>query len=502
MCGYEFEAGIARVPYNEFYAFFREVEGDFTPPLMNRVDPRTCYEKWRRLAEVVVCRRENEVVGLCCFYVNDFDQKKAYISFIAVLREHRGRGIASSMLRQAARIARRKGMERLGIHTNSEAARELYMTRHDFLLCKATPTPDEGYVRYYMEKQLNNLSMNILLTSAGRRTYLVQYFKDVLKGKGRVHASNSLMTYTLTQADKCVITPGIYDDGYIDFLLKYCQQEKITAIIPLFDIDLPVLALHSERFVKAGVRLIVSSERVTSICNDKWETYCFLKGIGCTQPQTFLSFDAAEKALQTGSISFPLFIKPRWGMGSIGIFQAETMDELRVLYQKVKREIFKTYLRFEAKADENACVLIQEKIDGQEYGLDVLNNLSGHYVTTIAKKKLAMRAGETDSAEIVDAARFEPVGRLLSHSLSHIGNLDVDCFLSDAGEIYVLELNCRFGGQYPFSHSAGADFPRQIVTWLEGGANNPQYYTPRVGTISVKELSPVVMYSPPDSESE
>lgn len=33
--------------------------------------------------------------------------------------------------------------------------------------------------RYYLEKTLINRIMNILLTSAGRRTYLVEYFKKL-----------------------------------------------------------------------------------------------------------------------------------------------------------------------------------------------------------------------------------------------------------------------------------------------------------------------------------
>ncbi len=494
MCGYVFDSGMGEMPYEDFLEFIREVEGDFIPTLLNRVSPEDCYEKWGTLADVVVCRCGGRVIGLCSFYANDGEQRRAYISFIAVLRKHRGRGIASAMLRQAARIAANKGMERLGIHTNSEAAYTLYTTRHDFRLCNATPVPEEGYVRYYMEKELNAMSLNILLTSAGRRTYLVHYFKDALKGKGMVHASNSIMTYTLTQADKYVITPGIYDDGYIDFLLDYCRQENISAIIPLFDIDLPVLASNQQRFDAEGVRLIVSPSRVTSICNDKWETYLFLKSLGCVQPHSFLSLDEAERALAEGTITFPLFLKPRWGMGSIGVYQAENADELRVFYQKVQRDIFKTYLRFEAREAEDSCVLIQEKIAGSEYGLDVLNDLSGNYVTTIAKKKIAMRAGETDVACIVDNAPFEAIGRLLSTRLSHTANLDVDCFLTDSGDIFILELNCRFGGQYPFSHCAGADFPRQIIAWLEGKGNNSEYFTPRIGTQSVKELVPTVFH--------
>lgn len=94
--------------------------------------------------------------------------------------------------------------------------------------------------------------MNILLTSAGRRTYMIQYFKKALKGLGLVHASNSVFTYTLSQADKYVITPQIYDDGYIEFLLAYCRKENVSAIISLFDIDLPILAKNKKHLQKMG----------------------------------------------------------------------------------------------------------------------------------------------------------------------------------------------------------------------------------------------------------
>ena len=86
--------------------------------------------------------------------------------------------------------------------------------------------------------------MNILLVSAGRRTYLVNYFKHALNGQGTVHASNSIMTYTLTQADEHVITPAIYSNEYVPFLIDYCKKYNIMAIISLFDIDLPLSLIH------------------------------------------------------------------------------------------------------------------------------------------------------------------------------------------------------------------------------------------------------------------
>lgn len=335
--------------------------------------------------------------------------------------------------------------------------------------------------------------MNILLTSVGRRTYLIDYFKDAVKGNGYVFASNSSYTYSLSHADKWVLTPTIYDDLYIDFLINYCIENEIEAIVSLFDIDLFVLAKNKKRFNNIGVNLIVSDEDVIKICNDKWLTYQFLKEHNIKTPRTYISIDKAKQDIYSGVLSFPLIIKPRWGMGSIGIYKADNIDELEIFLKKLKNEIFGTYLKFESTTDSENCVLIQEKINGQEFGIEILNDLAGKYVTTIAKKKIAMRAGETDIAEIVEPKPFINYARVLSNSLHHIANLDVDCFISDNGEIYVLELNSRFGGQYPFSHLAGVDFPNQIIKWLKGESSDPSLYTPEIGKISCKDLRPVII---------
>lgn len=334
--------------------------------------------------------------------------------------------------------------------------------------------------------------MNILLTSAGRRTYLIDYFKQAIGDEGLVYASNSVLTYTLLQADKYVITPAIYDEGYIDFLINYCKEENISVIISLFDIDLPVLAKHRLDFKKNGIDVIVSDENVTNICNDKWLTYQFLKEIGIPQVYTCASYETAKDAIEAGELKFPVILKPRWGMGSIGIYQVDNESELSVLYDKLKRDIFNTYLKFESNADPEFCILIQEKIVGQEYGIEVLNDLEGNYVTTVAKKKIAMRSGETDVAEIVDNSAFVPIASLISQRLKHIANLDVDCFVAGDNTVYVLEMNCRFGGQYPFSHLSGVNFPRQIIQWVKGKKTDWSLITPKVGTVGCKDITPVV----------
>ncbi len=332
--------------------------------------------------------------------------------------------------------------------------------------------------------------MNILLTSVGRRSYMVSYFKEALNGNGEMHASNSVETYSMKLADKSVITPLIYDESYIDFILSYSVKNKIKAIIPLFDIDLPILAKNKLRFEEKGINVIVSSFEVTQICNDKWHTYHFLKKQGFQTPKTYITLNECIQAIENGEITYPLIIKPRWGMGSIGVFQADNNDELSVFYKKTQNIIFNSYLKYESNFEAESSMIIQEKLIGEEYGIDVFNDLNKKFLACIPKKKLEMRAGETDIAEIVENTVLFEIGEKLSKSLKHVANLDVDCF-KVGNKYFVIELNCRFGGQYPFSHIAGANFPKAIVNMLSGIEVTPDLIECKIGTVGYKDITTV-----------
>jgi len=335
--------------------------------------------------------------------------------------------------------------------------------------------------------------MNLLLTSVGRRTYMVKYFQQVLSETGLVHASNSNdNALALYQADKYIISPIIYDKNYINFLLKYCKVNSISAIIPLFDIDLPILAASQSRFKKHGTQVVVSDYETTQICNDKWKSYKFLVSIDVPTPISFISIKDCLEALNNATISFPLIIKPRWGMGSIGIYQVDNVNELEILYQKTKRDIFSTYLKYESSIDIESSVIIQEKLQGDEFGIDVFNDLNGNFLTCIPKRKIAMRAGETDVAIILENEELYKLGNRISRSLKHIANMDVDCFLVN-GIYYVLEMNCRFGGQYPFCHLAGANFPKAVINMLKGESVNKEVLHATVGTLGIKDIEPKIL---------
>ena len=179
-------------------------------------------------------------------------------------------------------------------------------------------------------------------------------------------------------------------------------------------------------------------------------------------------------------------------MGSISINIVRNVDELTVLYKKCKYEIESSYLKYESRTEIDKSVIIQEFIKGQEYGIDIYKDLSGKLVSMITKKKVAMRSGETDIAEIVENSVFQNFVNTIADNLDFTGVLDVDCFLAD-GVIYGLEINPRISGSYPFSHIAGTRYPIQLIKWLKGEETDLELLSAEIGVRGCKELTPVVM---------
>lgn len=331
--------------------------------------------------------------------------------------------------------------------------------------------------------------MNVLLTSVGRRAYMVKYFKDALGNAGQVHVCNSDdKTVAFHYADKAVVSPLIYSEKYIPFLLEYCKANRIGILLSLFDIDLLVLARNKDKFAAIGTKVIVSDEKVIEICNDKWKTYLFLQGNRFKVPKTYNTFASINQALTNGEIKFPIIVKPRFGCGSIAMSVAEDELALQYYHRKNTQLIAKSYLKYEsASVQENEQILYQELLEGQEYGADIINDLQGKNRSVIVKKKIAMRAGETDIAELVDEPIIVNELTRLGMLIKHIANMDCDVFMVN-GTPYILELNARFGGGYPFSHAGGCNLPKAIVSWCQGGEVPASALSSSTGGRGYKEL--------------
>ena len=327
--------------------------------------------------------------------------------------------------------------------------------------------------------------MNVLFTCAGRRTYLLKYFKENLAEGDKVVATDmQLSAPALQAADVKLQVPAVYDPEYVNITLNICKEQQIDVLLSLNDLELPILAENKARFEELGVKVIVSDPQVIDIAFDKYKTAQWVESLGLVAPKTYVRLEDAKKALAAGEIEFPLFMKPRWGSGSIGLESIADMEELDIYYNLLMKKIKKTILATASVGDE--YIMIQEKLTGSEFGLDIMNDLNGKNVGVSVKQKLAMRAGETDKAVTVDLPEVREMGRKIGEALGHIGNLDVDIMQRADGAYCVLELNPRFGGGFPFSYEAGVNMPMAIIRWAKGEEVNPQMLQPEYGRMYAK----------------
>ena len=230
--------------------------------------------------------------------------------------------------------------------------------------------------------------MNILFTCAGRRNYLINYFKKSLNGRGKIIAAdNQLSAPALVDADIAIEVPKIYHEDYIPHLKKIIKDHNVKALISLNDLELPILAENKKELEALGAKVIISNTNTIDIAFDKWKTFEFFKSLNIDTPKTYITIKDALEAIKTKELSYPLIVKPRWGSASIGIDVAENERELLLCYELQHIKIKKSILSTASSDDIDKSILIQEKINGIEYGIDILNDFNGKHYDSFVRKK-------------------------------------------------------------------------------------------------------------------
>jgi len=296
--------------------------------------------------------------------------------------------------------------------------------------------------------------MNILILAAGTRNKIVQYFRKSFNGVGNVVATDAnRLGPAIYDADKYYIVPSIKEPGYIDTILDICNQERITGVLSLIDPELSLLAINKERFESIGVTVIGSSYDLCEMSLDKMQMYKWLDYHGYKCAQSWLDKEAFYRDLDLGVVSFPVFVKPYRGSASISISKVYDKETIELLF---------------AHEDD---LMIQEFLDGQEIGADVyIDLISGEVVSVFTKKKIKMRAGETDKAvSFKDPLLFELIERFVLEA-GYRGQIDIDIF-DVKGQYYISEVNPRFGGGYPHAYECGVNHIDLILNNLKGVVN-------------------------------
>ena len=296
--------------------------------------------------------------------------------------------------------------------------------------------------------------MNVLILSAGTRDKVVQYFKKEIGNRGRIIATDcSNLAPAVYDADAFYLVPRITEPDYLEVILDICRKEQITGVFSLIDPELSLLAKEREKFLAVGTTPVISAYDLVETCFDKYRMYQLLKKMQTPTGKCYLTLDEFYRAKECGEISYPVFVKPVRGSASLHINKVESDRELEVLY------------------DLHEDLMIQEYMDGQEYGADVyIDMISGKCTSIFVKKKIKMRAGETDkSVSFKDDKLFELI-REFVETCGFRGMIDIDIFEID-GVYHISEVNPRFGGGYPHAYACGVNMPAAVLRNLEGQEN-------------------------------
>lgn len=296
---------------------------------------------------------------------------------------------------------------------------------------------------------------NLLFCSVGRRGRLLRDVKETIGKTGLIVGTDLQSTAPALQfCDRQYVVPRVTDPSYIDVILDICRQNDIKAVTTLIDPEIAILAAASDRFKEAGVITLCPAPASAVYCFDKYELFRYLSANGIPTPLTFHDFDEFKAALADGRISFPVFMKPVCGSGSVGAHKVDTLEQ--------------------AEADWNSGehdYIIQELMTGGDCDADVyVDTISHKAVAAFSKRKIETRiGGASKTISFKDPKLFAFIERICS-LFEFNGPLDMDFFIKD-GEYYLSEINPRFGGAYLHAYGAGVDFIQLIVNNINGVEN-------------------------------
>lgn len=332
----------------------------------------------------------------------------------------------------------------------------------------APPLPIESASSYPM-------TLKILIASAGRRNYLVQWFREAMREEGVegqvIVGDTNPAAPARFSGDAFLQLPPVTDVDYPAKLGEICAGESIDLALSLNDYENSLWA-DLGLAANQGTKYLCLSSATHKVVEDKLATYKTLSSIGLRIPLTVSAAEVLNGSVSPSALGNNIIIKNRFGSGSYGLQRTDAknlMNTLRSSLGMVKDERGRDVAHSSEAAQ---AVVLQTIVHGSEYGVDVVNDFQGHYVASLARKKLGMRDGETSSATAVDPEPFVGATKALSEFTHHLGLIDTDIIVDSEDQHWIIDINPRFGGGYPFSHFAGANVPRAYVRWASRIKNN------------------------------
>ncbi|MGC1382103.1 MAG: ATP-grasp domain-containing protein [Candidatus Baltobacteraceae bacterium] len=287
----------------------------------------------------------------------------------------------------------------------------------------------------------------VMITAGG--TVTAQSLIKALREDGRVTfvAVGDMNRLNATRAfvDEFVQLPAAGAPDFAQRCLEAARSLAIDALVPLI-VESEFLPLDAarERFEEIGVRLVMPSREIVLRTGDKLEFAGFLEEIGVPGPRT-QPYDPAIEIER-----FPVYLKPRWGSGSIGTSRIES-----------------AYSLHEA-ARGRSGLIVQEAVEGSEFTVDAFAAAPGRVVAAVPRERIAIKAGVSVKGRTYRNPLIERLVRTVVEKSGVSGPANVQGMLRADGSFSIIEMNPRFSGTLALTTAAGINFASLLLDTLEG----------------------------------
>tara|TARA_B100000674_G_scaffold498856_1_gene539974 strand:- start:1074 stop:2036 length:963 start_codon:yes stop_codon:yes gene_type:complete len=282
---------------------------------------------------------------------------------------------------------------------------------------------------------------NILVLSAGRRVALVSSFKKELI---KYCPSSNIFTCDINPhlssacqfSDRSFSIPHCTDATYIESLTQICVEHNVSLVIPTIDTELSVLS--SLELQSLPFKVLISSQDFIDLCSDKRLTSKYFSSIGVSSPLIYSS----------DRISYPCFVKPYNGSSSVRSYLFDSQSNVPPSIFSDSSLIF--------------CEFINSSYD--EYSVDAYFDRIGNLICFVPRQRLAVRAGEVSKSVTARGILYDLLLPIMRNVRGAYGPITFQFFFNPSNnDIKALEINARFGGGFPLSYDAGANFPAMII---------------------------------------
>lgn len=289
--------------------------------------------------------------------------------------------------------------------------------------------------------------MVVLFTCAGQRVDIVKAFRAA--GAVVLGADADPLAPALYHADRQAIVPRIADQGYVPALAALVREHDVRLIVPLNDLDHPVLS--RARAELAPALLLLPEADVCARMSDKLEAHRFFVANGIPSPRSWLPGEVPADA------RYPLLVKAREGFGSRHIYRADDAEQLDF------------FLRY-----TTAPSFVQERCLGEEFSIDVFSDMDGRCLNAIPRTMLLSKGGESIKGASIQDRKLIEHGARVAETVGINGPANIQCFREPDGSLPVTDVNTRFGGGFPLPLASGSRYPELALALARGERPEPR----------------------------